>query len=167
MFSLVFGLPNWCEMQSVYISWTICEGEHGLGMSLGIFHIQPHIHVIVVLGQETCSTLHVSSSSPSFSLKGIQMGGHIGHAHPIVFSQLEKPYSSPSLSCRSMGGGGWALWASAHPSQTLDLPLPLSHTSLPSSLTWPPPLPRQAHLGVPLPPDGGKMCSRKNTINVI
>ena len=49
---------------------------------------------------------------------------------------------------------GEALRARAHPSHTMDLPLPLSHTSLPSALTRPPPLPRQEDLGIPL--QGGR-----------
>ena len=114
-------------------------------------------------GGSTCSTLHVSSSSSSFSHEGCPGGGHFGHAHSIVFSQLEKPYPSLPFSCRSMGGGEGALWARAHPSHTMDLPLPLSHTSLTSSLTRPPPLPMQADLGIPL--QGGRegkcACGRR------
>ena len=99
-------------------------------------------------GQQSSCTgvggLVLLSMSPLLPLlRASRREGTFGHAHPIVFSQLEKPSLFLSLSSRSMGGGGWALWARAHPSEALNLLLPLS---LPSSLTRPPPLPRQADL---------------------
>ena len=64
-------------------------------------------------------------------------------------------FPSLSLSYRSMGEEGLALRARAHPSQTLDLLLPLSHISLPSSLTRPP-SPPHPKTGYTTPREGGR-----------
>ena len=64
---------------------------------------------------------------------------------------LPLPFLKPQVhGWRGRGHFGHVLTSS----HTMDLPLPLSHTSLPSYLTRPPPLPRQADLGIPF--QGGR-----------
>ena len=111
-------------------------------------------HIVVVLGWED---LFYSLCLLLFCHLRVSRGRALWACPPnsVLPTGEPLPVLKPQVhGWRGGGGGGGHFGHVFTPSQTLDLPLPLSHISLPSSLTRPPPLPGQAHLGIPL--QGGR-----------